>query len=147
MVFGMTSVVIKDLLSGYTVKLLRLDTKRCWRNILYLNFRTAINQPAVFMQDSAPCHTVKSLKTFLFEEDVTIMKWPTQTKNLNPIENIWKLLSERAKEKNPRNIEELRTNLKREWEKISVDECKTLINSCSKRYQVVIESKGLYIKY
>ena len=29
------------------------------------NLRTAINQPAVFMQDNAPCHTAKSVKTFL----------------------------------------------------------------------------------
>ena len=26
--------------------------------------RTAANQPAVFMQDNAPCRTVKSIKTF-----------------------------------------------------------------------------------
>ena len=66
---------------------------------------------------------------------------------MNPIENVWKLLNERAKEKNSRNVKELWTNLKGEWEKISVDECKTLIHSYSKRCQAVIESKGLHIKY
>ena len=111
------------------------------------NLRTAINQPAVFMQDNAPCHTAKSVKTFLSEEDVTVMEWPAQSPDMNPIENVWKLLNERAKEKNPRNVEELWTNLKGEWEKISVDECKILIRSCSKRCQAVIESKGLHIKY
>ena len=40
------------------------------------NLRTAINQPAVFMQDNAPCHTAKSVKTFLLEEDVTVMERP-----------------------------------------------------------------------
>ena len=30
------------------------------------NLRTAINQPAVFMQDNAPCLTVKSVKRFFF---------------------------------------------------------------------------------
>ena len=38
------------------------------------NLRTAINQSAAFMQDDAPCHTVKSVKTFLSEEDVTVME-------------------------------------------------------------------------
>ena len=75
------------------------------------------------------------------------MEWPAQSPDMNPTENVWKLLNERAKGKNPRNVEELWTNLKGEWEKISVDECKTLIRSCSKRCQVVIESKGLHIKY
>ena len=41
---------------------------------------------------------------------------------MNPIKNDWKLLNERTKEKNPRNTEELWTNLKGEWEKIFVDE-------------------------
>ena len=75
------------------------------------------------------------------------MEWPAQTPDMNPIENIWKLLNERAKEKYSRNVEELWNNLKGEWEKISVDEYKTLIGSCRKRCQAVIESKGLYIKY
>ena len=99
------------------------------------------------MQDSGLCHTAKSVKTFLFQEDVTVMKRPAQSPDMNPTENVWKLLNERDKEKNPRNIEGRWTNLKEEWEKISVDECKTLIHSYSKIYQAVIESKGLHIKY
>ena len=75
------------------------------------------------------------------------MEWPAQNGDMNPIKNICKLLNERGKEKNPRNIEELWTKLKGEWEKIFVDECKTLILSCNKRYQGVIESKCLHIKY
>ena len=58
---------------------------------------------------------------------------------MNAIQNVWKLLNERAKENIPRNVEELWTNLKGEWEKMSVDECKTLIRLCHKRCQAVIE--------
>ena len=76
--------------------------------------RTAINQPVVFIQDNAPCHAWKSVKTFLSEEDVTVMEWLAQSPDMNPIENVWKLLNERAKEKNQRNVEELWTNLKGE---------------------------------
>ena len=109
--------------------------------------RTAINQLAVFMQDNAPCQTAKSVKTFLSEEDITVIEWPAQSPDMNPIENVWKLLNERAKEKNPRNVEKLWINLKGEWKKISVDECKTLMRPSSKSYEAVIENKGLYIKY
>ena len=66
---------------------------------------------------------------------------------MNPTENVWKLLIDRPKKKNPRNVEEPWTNLKGKWEKISVDECKTLIRSCCERCQAVIESKGLHIRY
>ena len=111
------------------------------------NLRTAINQPAIFMQDNAPCHAAKSVKIFLYEEDVTVMEWPAQSPHMNSIDNVRKLLNEKVNENNPRNVKELWTNLKGEWEKIFVDECKTLICSCSKRCQTVIESKGLHIKY
>ena len=99
------------------------------------------------MQDNRLHCVTQGIKTFFSEEYVTVMEWPAQSPDMNPIENVWKLLNERAKEKNPRNVEELWTNLKREWEKISVDKCKTLIRSCSKRCPAVIESKGLQIKY
>ena len=95
------------------------------------NSSTAINQPVVLMQDNGPCHTVMSIKTFLSAEDVTVMECPGQ------IENIWKLVSEKAKEKNQRNIEEW-TNLKGELDKISVAEYKKFISSYSKRCQAII---------
>ena len=66
------------------------------------------------MQDNTPCHTAKSVKTFLSEEDVTVMERPAQNPDMNSTENVWKLLNEKAKEKNPRNVEELWTNLKGE---------------------------------
>ena len=69
--------------------------------------RTAINQPAVFIQDNSPCHRAKSVKTFLSEEEVIVMECPAHSLDMNPIENVWKLLNETVKEKNPRNFEEL----------------------------------------
>ena len=54
---------------------------------------------------------MKSDKTFLSEEDVTVMEWPSQSPDMNPFEDVCKLLNERAKENNPRNIKELWTNL------------------------------------
>ena len=113
--------LIENLLSGYTVKLTQLYTKRYWRNMPYLTWELQLIN-FVFIQDNALCHTAKFFTTF-FLEDVTVMEWPAQSPDMNPIENVWKFLNERAKEKNPRSVEELWTNLKGEWDKISVDEC------------------------
>ena len=59
------------------------------------------------MQDNAPCYSAKSHKIFLSEEDDTIIGWSAQYQDMNPIENVSKWLNERAKGKNPRNVEEL----------------------------------------
>ena len=147
MVFGMISAAGTGPFVRLHGKINATVYKKILKKHVVPNLRTVINQPAVFMPDNAPCHTAKSVKTFLSEKDAAVMEWLVQSPDMNPIENVWKLLNERAKEKNPRNVEELWTNLKREWEKISIDEYKILIHSCSKRYQAVIESKGLYIKY
>ena len=120
--FGGGSVMVLGIISavgtGHLVKLHSKINSTVYKEILKKhvvpNLRTAINQPAVFMQDNAPCHIAKSVKTFLSEKDVTVMEWPAQSPDMNPIENVWKLLNERAKEKNPRNIKELWTNLKGE---------------------------------
>ena len=37
------------------------------------------------MEDNAPCHTAKSVKIFLFEEAVTVVEWPAQCPDMNPM--------------------------------------------------------------
>ena len=59
------------------------------------------------MQDNAPCHIAKSVETFISDDAVTVMEWAAQSPDMNPIENIWKLLNERGKKKIPRNVEDL----------------------------------------
>ena len=43
---------------------------------------------------------MKFVKTFLSEEDVTVMEWPAQSPEMDLIENVWKLLNERVNENN-----------------------------------------------
>ena len=39
------------------------------------------------------------------------MDWPDQSPDLNPIQNVWKLLGEKKKARNPGNLEDLWTTL------------------------------------
>ena len=114
MVFGMISAAGTGLLVRLLDKINSTVCKEILNKHVVPNLRTAINQPVVFMQDNALYHTAKFVKTFLSEENVTVIVWPAQTPGMNPIENVWKLLNERAKEMNPRNVEELLSNLKGE---------------------------------
>ena len=55
------------------------------------------NQPAIFMQDNAPCHKAKTVMSFFNEENVIVMDWPAQSPDLYPIKNVWKILRECSK--------------------------------------------------
>ena len=101
----------------------------------------------IFMQNNAPCHTYKKIKSFFIGEKVEVMEWPAQSLDLNPIENVWKIIGERARRKNPRNQEELWREIELEWKAITPSYCSQLISSCSKRCQEVINNKGLFTKY
>ena len=109
--------------------------------------RRAVNQPAIFQQDNAPCHKAKSVLDVFRREGVEVMDWPAQSPDLNPIENVWKILGQRSKARNPKTTEELWLALKKEWNLISVEEIQNLIASCSRRCQHVIKTKGLHTKY
>ena len=47
-------------------------------------------------------------------ENVTVMDWPPQSPDLNPIENEWKTLRERSKARNPKTTEQLWNALQEE---------------------------------
>jgi transposase len=99
------------------------------------------------MQDNVPCHKAKKVMDFLREQNVETLNWPPHSPDLNHIENIWKIIGERALKTNPRNQEGLWSLLKVEWNKITPPFCRSLISSCSRRCQAVIDAKGMFTKY
>ena len=49
------------------------------------------NEDFIFMEDRAPCHTVKRLKEFQVQKNIKLLPWTENSPDLNPIENIWEL--------------------------------------------------------
>ncbi len=42
----------------------------------------------IFQQDLAPAHTAKGTKSWFNDHSVTVLDWPANSPNLNPIENL-----------------------------------------------------------
>ncbi|GFV29495.1 uncharacterized protein TNCV_2728761 [Trichonephila clavipes] len=49
-------------------------------------------KPYIFMQDRALCHTARSIKAFLAEQNIPLLDWPGNSPDMNPIENVWELM-------------------------------------------------------
>ena len=67
------------------------------------------------------------------------MKWPTQSPDMNPIENVWKIIGEKAQNRNPQDMDDLWGFLKEKYESITITFSKKLIGSCGRRYNEVIQ--------
>uniref|UniRef100_A0A9J7ZYW6 Tc1-like transposase DDE domain-containing protein n=1 Tax=Cyprinus carpio carpio TaxID=630221 RepID=A0A9J7ZYW6_CYPCA len=72
-----------------------------------------------FQQDNDPKHTAKIMKEWLHKNSVTVLEWPSQSPDLNPIEHLWRDLKMAVHQRLPSNLTELERICKEEWQRIS----------------------------
>ena len=101
----------------------------------------------VFQHDNNPKHTSGVVQRYLANKKVNVMKWPAQSLDLNPIENLWAELNRITKERKPNNEDELFEVLKRGWELLSIEYLHSLIERMPRRCKAVVKAKGMPTKY
>ena len=76
-----------------------------------------------------------------------VLEWPSQSPDLNPIENLWYDLMISVHQPKPSNLKELEQVCLEEWAKILVARCAKLIETYPKRRAALIAAKCLSTKY
>jgi len=66
---------------------------------------------------------------------------------LNWQENVWEMMGQRLRERNPTTLEGLRPVLQEAWDDIDLDDIRNCVRSMPDRLTEVIEAKGGHTRY
>ncbi len=95
----------------------------------------------IFQQDLAPAHTAKATKSWFNDHGVTVLDWPANSPDLNPIENLWGIVKRKMRDTRPNNADDLKATVKETWSSIPPQQCHKLITSMPRRIEAVIKAK------
>ncbi len=107
-----------------------------------------------FQQDNAPCHKSQIISDWFLEHDnkFTLLKWPQQSPNLNPIEHLWDVVEQeiRIMDVQPTNLQQLMLDeqaIMSIWTKISEECFQHLVESMPRRIKAVLKTKRGSTRY
>ena len=94
--------------------------------------------------DHDPKHTSKVVAKWLKDNKVEVLVWPSQSPDLNPIEDLWAELKKRVQARRPTNLTQLHQLCQEEMAKIHPTYCGKLVEGHPTRLTQVKQFKGKY---
>ena len=106
-------------------------------------------EPCIFQQDSAPCHTAKAVYAWFKTNKIKVLKWPGNSPDMNPIESMWNQLKDEIHNVPITTKVQLIERLIQVWfHSPNIRKmCQDLIKEMPKRVEALKNAKGGQTKY
>ncbi|GBM47376.1 Transposable element Tc3 transposase [Araneus ventricosus] len=97
-----------------------------------------------YQHDNAPIHTSIAMNIYLNSKSVTVLEWPPVSPELNPIENVWCIMSRKVYEKGGQfySVNGLKRAIESAWYNFELEILQTLIMSLEKHVYDDILNNG-----